>query len=112
MQTTEASSFAARLFGWESVWNAYVSDKTTARWDAMDAWCSAHGESNPIPAPAAFLFHAKPVGGGPCPICGCDAKRLRATHRATTSRERAAGRSDFIKRVKVCFGTDTDERAV
>lgn len=113
MTPVTAESFAARLSAWENVWGAFAADPTAARWDAMDAWCAAYGEANPIPAPQAFNFHAKPTGGGPCPICGCSAKGLRARHRATTTAERVrAPHVLFIKRVSVCFGTDTTDEAV
>jgi hypothetical protein len=44
-------------------------------------------------------WHLKPNSGGPCAVCGCPARRLKAKHR------RAADGS-WEKRVKVCFGTD------
>ena len=63
-------------------------------------------------APASqFEYHTKPAGwnGAPCPICGCPTKRLKAQHRALTADESWAMRALWIKRVKVCFGTDSNE---
>lgn len=67
-----------------------------------------------------FAWHHKPAGwnGAPCPVCGCDAKNLRANHRALTAEEGwrwspIDGRAVlWIKSVKVCFGTDSDTRGI
>jgi len=58
-----------------------------------------------------FQFHRKPAGwaGAPCPVCGCPTKRLKASHRALTADESWVLRALWVKRVKVCFGTDSDE---
>lgn len=112
MNSAPTLSFDDRQSAWESLWSAYANDPTPARWDAMDAWCERYNETNPIEAPAPFAWHAKPAGGGPCPVCGCAAKRLRATHRATTTAERTKYPARYIKSVKVCFGTDSDVRPV
>jgi hypothetical protein len=64
---------------------------------------------------AHFEWHRKPAGwnGAPCPICGCEAKRLKALHRALRADELGRGwGSLWIKSVKVCFGTDTSVEAV
>jgi hypothetical protein len=48
-------------------------------------------------------FHKKPAGHrGPCPVCGCPAKRLRAQHRALPG-------GGWTKVIKVCFGLDWTE---
>ena len=42
-------------------------------------------------------------------MCGCPTKRLKASHRALTADESWVLRALWVKRVKVCFGTDSDE---
>lgn len=61
-----------------------------------------------------FEWHYKPKGwnGAPCPICGCEAKRLKAQHRALAAEESWRYGALWIKRIKVCFGTDTSEEAI
>jgi GNAT superfamily N-acetyltransferase len=68
---------------------------------------------NPESSPQ-FEFHLKPPGwtGAPCPICGCDAKNLRAKHRALKADEAHQWGARYIKRVKVCFGTDFSDEAI
>ncbi len=55
-----------------------------------------------------YTWHTKPSGwsGAPCPVCGCEAKRLKASHRALKAEEAWEYRAQYIKRIKVCFGTD------
>lgn len=66
------------------------------------------------PEPSQFEFHLKPSGwtGAPCPICGCPAKRLKAQHRALKADEAHRWGATWIKRVKVCFGTDFSDEAI
>jgi hypothetical protein len=63
-----------------------------------------------------MAWHRKPAGwaGAPCPVCGCPSPRLLAWHRALPAEEswRWKGHGGpvlWIKRVKVCFGTDFTE---
>lgn len=55
-----------------------------------------------------FAWHRKPAGwaGAPCPVCGCQAKRLKAEHRALTADEAWKARYRYEKRVSACFGLD------
>ena len=106
MSTTSprtALDFATRLAAWETAWDAYLTaGQTDDAWEALELECRRIGERNPIPAPAAFQWHAKPAGGGPCKVCGCATPRLRAEH------VRVAGKG-YVKTVSVCFGTDSME---
>ena len=56
-----------------------------------------------------FEWHHKPIGWSraPCPICGCEKKRLRALHRALPAEESWVMGGMWVKAVKVCFGLDT-----
>ncbi len=110
--TAPSADFATRLTGWETVWGAYVADGSDANWHAMDAWCAANGETNPIPAPAAYRYHDKPAGGGACTVCGVAHKGLRARHRKVAPSDRTFRSARFVKIVKVCFGTDYTEEAI
>ena len=110
--TTAAADFATRLAGWETVWGAYCADASDANWHAMDAWCVANGESNPIPTPPAYRYHEKPAGGGACTVCGVSHKGLRARHRKIAPSDRVFKAARFVKIVKVCFGTDYTEEAI
>lgn len=61
-----------------------------------------------------FEWHRKPTGwsGAPCPVCGCQAKRLRAEHRALRFPENIEYGGPYIKRVKVCFGLDSRREVI
>lgn len=61
-----------------------------------------------------FQWHRKPAGwaGAPCPICGCEAKRLKAEHRALPADEAFRKRGLWEKRFKVCFGLDMAREVV
>lgn len=61
-----------------------------------------------------FQWHRKPAGwaGAPCPVCGCEQKRLKAEHRALTAEESWKRHALWIKRVKVCFGLDFAVEAI
>ncbi len=48
---------------------------------------------------AAAEWHTKPNGSGPCSVCGCPAKRLKAKHRTNAE-------GGWEKLFSVCFGTD------
>jgi hypothetical protein len=56
---------------------------------------AARAERDPL------KWHVKPIGRGPCAICGCPAKSLRARHRRTVGGE-------FVKIVTLSFGGDFD----
>lgn len=66
------------------------------------------------PVDDQFSWHKKPSGysGTICPICGCPAKRLRAEHRALRADEIQDYNALWVKRIKVCFGTDTSIEAI
>lgn len=61
-----------------------------------------------------FDWHYKPSGwsGAPCPVCGCEAKRLKAEHRALKADEAWKYQAQWVKRIKVCFGTDFSIEAI
>lgn len=61
-----------------------------------------------------FEWHLKPSGwsGAPCPICGCSTKRLKARHRALRADEAFDWGGSWLKRVKVCFGTDFSDEVL
>ena len=70
-----------------------------------------------VPSGDQFEFHLKPKGwnGNPCPICGCEARNLRARHRALKADELYSQNGAvilWVKRVKVCFGMDYDDRGI
>ena len=70
-----------------------------------------------VPSGDQFEFHLKPKGwnGNPCPICGCEARNLRARHRALKADELYSHNGAvilWVKRVKVCFGMDYDDRGI
>lgn len=103
-----ALDFNARMNAWEAAWGAYVeSDRGANAWHTLDAACVDLCVSNPIPAPAAFAPHRKPVASGPCAICGCAAKSLRtALHARTMPRENIS--AAFTKRVQTPHGLDAN----
>ena len=45
-------------------------------------------------------WHRKPNSRGPCTVCGCPAKRLKALHRKDAD-------GGWSKTFQVCFGTDS-----
>ena len=55
-----------------------------------------------------FNWHRKPEGwgGAPCPVCGCQAKRLKARYRALSADEAWKAGYRYVKQIKVCFGLD------
>lgn len=113
METTNAAqTYAARLASWETAWGAYIdSDRSADAWAALDAACVAIGETNPIPAPAAFIPHRKPAQGVACAVCGCAAKSLRtALHARSMPRERLS--STYTKRVQTPHGLDANWVAI
>lgn len=60
-----------------------------------------------------FQWHYKMRGyRGPCPVCGCEARRLKARHRALPADEAFRRRVLWEKSVKVCFGTDSSREAI
>ena len=108
-----ALDFNARMAAWEAAFAAYSASQTDAAWETLDAVCVDLCVTNPIPAPAAYEYHAKPVGGGPCPVCGCAKKGLRASHRKIMPREGNYSLGwRYIKSVSVCFGTDRAEAPI
>lgn len=57
-------------------------------------------------------WHRKP-NSGLCDICGCGSSlRKGVLHRAYAAHEAWYYGSPYVKSVKVCFGTDHDERPV
>jgi hypothetical protein len=53
-----------------------------------------------------FELHLKPTGWKVCPVCGCENVRAGVKHRALTAHESWEQRALWVKRIKVCFGTD------
>ena len=84
-------------------------DRATPRPERPSPRCA--GKENVI---EQFNWHRKPSGwsGAPCPVCGCESRRLKAEHRALRAEEAWEYRALWVKRIKVCFGTDSSIEAI
>ena len=61
----------------------------------------------------ALKWHTKPKGGLLCPTCGCDNVRAGVQHTALPFPENIEWGCSYVKKIKVCFGTDSSiERIV
>jgi len=55
---------------------------------------------------AQFNFHKMPKDSKVCDVCGCSGVKPGVWHKALTADEAFEHGAQYVKRVKVCFGTD------
>ncbi len=61
----------------------------------------------------ATKWHKKAAGEKTCSVCGCDSVRPGVKHRSLSQEEvQAWGGAKWIKRVRVCFGTDFGDEVI